>query len=346
MCPIFDGSRLLDPVTPDEPGGQNPEEGGALGLLEAYQIFGQTSLEPERVDASAPARRESRKSDRPPNWDEIRDISLETLSKCRDLRVLAHLSAALVRTDGLQSFVGTLSLASNWLTAFWANVYPLVDGDGALSRQNALNCFADRAAMIDGLRRAPLVSSRQHGRFSLRDLEILAGNLAPAESDPRADEAQIGSAFAEMPFADLKALQQSALSGLASLRAIDETMREHAGIEAAPSFEPLAAVLQKMDGSLQARLALHPEGAAHGETTEAGGESGAMAAVGSIRSRQDAVRALEAVAEFFRRNEPSSPVPLLVDRAKRLVAKDFLEVLADVAPDALSSARAAGGIRE
>jgi type VI secretion system protein ImpA len=346
MSPIFDGSRLLEPVTPEEPGGKNPEEGGALGLLEAYQVFGQSSLEPEPEDASPPARRESRKSDRPPNWEEIRDLSLETLNKCRDLRVLAHLGAALVRTDGLQSFVGTLSLASSWLTTFWANVYPVVDEGDALSRQNALNCFADRVAIIDGLRREPLVSSRKHGRFSLRDLEILAGSLQPGGAEARPDEAQVGEAFAEMPFADLKALQQSAVSGLASLRAIDETMREHAGSEAAPAFESLAALLQKMDASLQVRLALHPEGAAHGETGEASGEGGVMVAVGSIRSRQDAVRALEAVAEFFQRNEPSSPVPLLVDRAKRLVAKDFLEVLADVAPEALASARAAGGIRD
>jgi type VI secretion system protein ImpA len=52
------------------------------------------------------------------------------------------------------------------------------------------------------------------------------------------------------------------------------------------------------------------------------------------------------VADFFRRNEPSSPIPLLVDRAKRLVSKDFLEVLADIAPEALHVARAAGGIKE
>ena len=49
-------------------------------------------------------------------------------------------------------------------------------------------------------------------------------------------------------------------------------------------------------------------------------------------SRQDAVRALDAVADYFRRNEPSSPIPLLIEWAKRLVAKDFLEVLADIAP--------------
>ena len=66
---------------------------------------------------------------------------------------------------------------------------------------------------------------------------------------------------------------------------------------------------------------------------------------GVIKSREDAIRALDAVAEFFRRNEPSSPVPLFCDRAKRLVSKDFLEVLADIAPEALAQARAAGGVR-
>ena len=52
------------------------------------------------------------------------------------------------------------------------------------------------------------------------------------------------------------------------------------------------------------------------------------------------------MADFFRRAEPSSPIPLIVDRAKRLVSKDFLEVLADIAPGAVSQARAAGGLKD
>ena len=74
--------------------------------------------------------------------------------------------------------------------------------------------------------------------------------------------------------------------------------------------------------------------------------AGRRRASGAIRSRQDAIRALDAVAEFFRQNEPSSPVPLFLERAKRLVSKDFLEVLADIAPDAVAQARAAGGLRD
>jgi len=67
---------------------------------------------------------------------------------------------------------------------------------------------------------------------------------------------------------------------------------------------------------------------------------------GVVKSRQEAIRALDAVAEFFKRTEPSSPIPLFLARAKRLVSKDFLEVLADIAPEAVAQARAAGGLRQ
>jgi len=52
------------------------------------------------------------------------------------------------------------------------------------------------------------------------------------------------------------------------------------------------------------------------------------------------------VALFFKRTEPSSPIPMFLERAKRLVSKDFLEVLADIAPDAVAQARAAGGLKD
>ena len=39
-------------------------------------------------------------------------------------------------------------------------------------------------------------------------------------------------------------------------------------------------------------------------------------------------------------------MPLFLERAKRLVAKDFLAILADVAPEAITQAKLAGGIRD
>jgi type VI secretion system protein ImpA len=67
---------------------------------------------------------------------------------------------------------------------------------------------------------------------------------------------------------------------------------------------------------------------------------------GAIRSREDASRALDAVAEYFRTTEPSSPLPLLLERARRLIACDFLQVLAELVPDAVSDAKRVGGIRD
>ena len=56
-------------------------------------------------------------------------------------------------------------------------------------RRNALNCFADPMAVVDALRRLPLVSSRQHGTFSLRDIDIATRPAdAGARETPRPDE--------------------------------------------------------------------------------------------------------------------------------------------------------------
>jgi len=348
MSTYWNGQDLLSPVTADAPCGKNLEDSETLASLDAYQIFGQVTLEPVKSEDGEPVRREARKSDRPPNWGQIRDEALAALQASKDLRLLAHLGAATLRVEGIPAFAQTLTVASSWLESYWANVYPLVDED-AIFRQNALNCFADPVAVIDGLRRAPLVSSRQHGRFSIRDLDIVAGQVTLGESEPRPDQAQIDAAFGATPIDELKLLRESINGALTALGSIDGAMRNAAGTEVAPNFEGLSAQFKRMASIVRTQLAAHPNG---GGGAEEGGEAATdvaeptVVAVGAIKSRQDAIRAMDAAAEFFRRNEPSSPIPLFLDRAKRLVAKDFLEVLADIAPDAVPQAKSAGGLRD
>src|SRR6185436_1402351 len=144
-----------------------------------------------------------------------------------DLRLLAHLGAASLRTDGLPAFAETLTIASQWLTTYWTQTYPLLD-EGALSRQSALSCFADRMAVIDGLQRLALVNSRLHGAFSLRDIPVATGEQPPGSADASPEERRINAAFAEMPLDDLKQLQQSAVDALAALKSIDLAMADGA----------------------------------------------------------------------------------------------------------------------
>lgn len=50
-------------------------------------------------------------------------------------------------------------------------------------------------------------------------------------------------------------------------------------------------------------------------------------------SRQQASSLLDQIGAFFRRSEPSSPIPLLIDRARSLLDRDFAAILRDVLPD-------------
>jgi type VI secretion system protein ImpA len=51
-----------------------------------------------------------------------------------------------------------------------------------------------------------------------------------------------------------------------------------------------------------------------------------------IASRAQAIALLEQVQRFFRHAEPSSPVPMLCDRARSLAERDFMSVLREVLP--------------
>jgi type VI secretion system protein ImpA len=62
-------------------------------------------------------------------------------------------------------------------------------------------------------------------------------------------------------------------------------------------------------------------------------ETDAGAIVFSATNRSQALDLLAKVSLFFRAAEPSSPIPLLVDRARDLAQRDFLSLLNDVLPE-------------
>jgi len=292
------------------------------------------------------------------------------VAQSKDLRLLAHLGAALLWTEGLAEFVDTLKTAAAWLEQYWSEVYPLLDGD-AVERRNALNCLADPRVVLERLSHLPLADSPRHGKVSLATIK-LAATPPEVRGDITAEHAAviqatrqgaIQAAFEEVPLEHLVGLEAAVAAGLAALTSIEARMRDHGGPDAAPKFEDLQNQFDRIRHVVREQIAVRDKAQAMVEakgdgpetglepapepasTTVSVGPAAAAFAGGAITSRQDAIRALDAVAEFFRRHEPSSPVPLFVDRAKRLVSKNFLEVLADVAPDALPGARTAGGLK-
>jgi type VI secretion system protein ImpA len=327
MTDQWEFAELQQPLSSDAPCGENLEDSQLLASFDAFRLFGQSvPLSPAPV------------------WRDLEAKSRAALQRSKDFRLLAHFSAAVLRTEGLPAFLGTLRVAAQWLDQYWTQVYPRVEDD-AILRKNALNSFADRMAIVDGVRRLPVVRHPQLGSFSLRDFEIATGQLSAPEGEEAPDADRMHAAFAASPAQELTNLQSA-------LQRIETKMREEGGSEAAPTFDPLVTQLVQLQRIVAQTLANHPgvtdtatpvEDSAAADSSMQTPRSSALHA---INSRQDAIRALDAVVAWFRQNEPSSPIPLFIERAKRLVAKDFLEVLADIAPDAVAQARSAGGLRD
>ncbi len=139
---------------------------------------------------------------------------------------------------------------------------------------------------------------------------------------------------------------RSVTAGSAALTSIDAKMRSEGGPEVAPDFGPLVTQFAKLN-RLSARNS-SPAGCLPAPRAVRGQRQTERLASGGARSRLARMPSARSTPWPTTSAATSRRVrfPLFVDRAKRLVAKDFLEVLADIAPDALAVARSAGGLKD
>jgi type VI secretion system protein ImpA len=340
---VIDLDALLQPVSAEAPCGEDLEYSGLMDLERTAQGSAEQEIGRESGDGRAPhvlvAARE-------PNWQEVRGLALTLAGRTKDLRVLFHLTRALVRTDGFPGLQDGLALLRGTVAGYWECLYPAVDPDDQdpTLRVNTLASFDDYETLVRLVRDAPLVSVPGLGRFSLRDMAIARGELAAAEGTEAPSTATIEAAFGAADLGELQARASAVTSALDDLRAVDREVTDRLGAGNAPGLAQLPQVLREAQRVLREQLARRGVGSPEpaGETpVSAPATAGSAPAVaarvpGEVTSREDAVRVLDKVCEYYRRVEPSSPIPVLLERAKRLVGKDFMDIIKDVAPGGLA----------
>ncbi|MEQ1854794.1 MAG: type VI secretion system protein TssA [Chthoniobacteraceae bacterium] len=294
-----------------------------------------------------------------PDWKAVTARCLELFKRSKDLRVALRLTLGLVRTEGLPGFRDGLLLMKGMIERYWEPFYPRLDpedNNDPLERVNIFSSlatpagtFGDPFQFLLRLRQAPLSDSSQMGRISMVDVERSVSGT-PAEGGAVLSASQVQGAFRSTPPARLREIYDAIVDSQSAVKAIDDLLTKTVGATNAVAFDPLAATLKE----LQKTLAPY---AAAGESLDAGsgqqnvaggGESSAEGSgiSGSVRTRQDVIRVLEQICEFYRRTEPSSPVPLLLQRARRLVDMDFVQLLTDLAPQSMSQINVIAGIKE
>ena len=153
--------------------------------------------------------------------------------------------------------------------------------------------------------------------------------------------ALIDAAFLDCQLEELQATAAAISESLENIGAIDQTLTEYVGNSWAPDLQDLIRTLAAMNKFVTEQLSKRgvsmnktetdPEPSTEIPTANAVGQT-----TGEILSREAAVQMMEKISRYYTTHEPSSPIPLLMQRAKRLSSMDFMGILGDLAPSALN----------
>jgi type VI secretion system protein ImpA len=203
------------------------------------------------------------------------------------------------------------------------------EGSDPTARLNALAPLAHDAGLGD-LRAAGLTPKR--GSITVRDLELAFGNAEPRKGEPvPTQEGALPAVLAA--HAAVPGLADSMSTGAALVQSIEKLLDTRMGAAQSIHLGPLHKLLASVAAASQAAQGTALAEAATTDATAQG--VGATKPTGLIQSREDAIRALQRVCEWIERNEPGHPAPLLIQRAQRLMKKNFFEIIRDLMPDGL-----------
>lgn len=289
----------------------------------------------------------------PPDWREVRNQAESLFGRTRDLRVAVLWVRSAVQLEGFAALPAGLRLVHGLLERYWDTLHPLPDPDDndPYARMNALALLREPEGLIGDLRQAALFHQRGMADLRLRTIEIALGTMPPRADETALTrgqlEAMLAGALAEEP--QLRGQVQAALQ---HVKALISFLNERVGIENAVDLKPLYSQINTLAGVLPAAAAEAPEAGdgedAAGEATEAGGAGPAARSrkglSGSVESRDDALRAIDMVCDYLERTEPTNPAQLLLRRARRLVNRNFLQLMKELAPDALNEVARVMGV--
>jgi type VI secretion system protein ImpA len=337
---------LLSEVSPEAPCGENLEYDA--DYLELMRIA-QGAPERQIGDTIVPAEE--------PSWRDVREQSVALFARTKDLAVAVRLGEALLRIDGMPGLRDGLAVINGLLARYWEQVHPQLDpsdGNDPTVRLNILAGLTDQAMFLSKLRAVPLTNSVTAGRYGLREIGWATGRSTPPDNAVPPTPEVIEAAFKDTAPEELQALVRTTDDVITLVKTLDTEIGNHIGAARGVDFEPLLRVLGEIRSEVVRRApAMTATGAgAEGEGAPTGGAgagssgNGRPAAPGEIRSPEDVVATIDRICDYYARTEPSSPVPLLLRRAQRLVGKGFVDIVRDLSPEVVAQILALGGISE
>ena len=295
----------------------------------------------------------------PDGWRVVLTLGQQILTEqSKDLEVAAWLTEALVRLHGMAGLQAGAELIAGLCDRFWVHCHPLPDEDGLKMRALPLGGLSGERA--DGTVLQPLrqltVCSRPDGTaltYFLWDKVERSGALGTEKREelhaaglPRMD-ALVAEAQADRKF--VKRAWTQAYAAQTAWATLETVLNARFAAESPSTrnvkelLEKVIAMLAQLGGAAVDSPAAPPEpqpeppqtlGVSGGDPAKAAWSAPAPLQPGTLaRTRESALRELEAVAEFFRVTEPHSPLAYTLEEAVRRGRMTLAELLAEVLPE-------------
>jgi len=338
---MLDLEALAQPASSEPPSGPNLQYSPEYANLERA-----AAGKPERQIGAAIVPAE------PPDWRAVRDQSGSLLASSKDLRIAVLLVRGLLETEGFEGLAGGLQLLRRLVEDHWATLHPQLDAednDDPTFRVNAMAALTHRD-VVQAIRSAPLITLKAFGSVSLRALDGAGSKPTGAKPAPQGPSAGALEA----------AFQQVAPEVLSQAAAVlAKCMQEAAALavgwgerlpSSGPDFTEFQRALAQAAQAVRTRMEQRQGDAAeavgeamNGHAGEAATAPAAAALRGEVRSRDDVLRAIDAICAYYARAEPSSPVPLLLQRCRRMVTMSFVDILKEMLPESVAGLQKIAG---
>jgi len=347
----FDLEALLAPIPGDAPQGADIREDFSAGS--PYNRL---------RDARSEARDAERGKDTGdadvrepgPLWRTVRELAVTTLAETtKDLEVAAWMTEAYVRSHSLSGLTAGALVMAGLAQRYWDVLFPLPDDYGMETRVapvTGLNGRDGNGSLIQPLHMTVLFNRPDGSPFAYYQYRQ-SEQLGTLDAERRQQRIEAGA----IPFDDVEREARAAggrhfAALLSDARAAHDAWQAMAGViddKAGADGPSTTAVRDLLAGIMYVARRFAPAEAMQAEATGSGADptagggadtaGGSFARVaaspGQIASREDALRALGEIANFFRRTEPHSPLSYTLDEAVRRGRMTLPDLLAELVAD-------------
>jgi type VI secretion system protein ImpA len=279
------------------------------------------------------------------DFRKVVDLAVPALtSQTKDLQICVWLAESLSRQNGFVGLRDGLRLARELQANFWETIYPEIDEGDMEGRANALEWLDKQCSLV--ARETPITAGEGVNFIGFEDSKIfdIPENIDDLDSDKRqrlqelqqqaeTENRTTGERWRKAKGQTRRQFYEELALTLdecwSEYEQLDRTIEENFERNQMPALlqlkKSLDAIRDLVKKLLLEKRQAEPteEELAAGETTEEiiseDGEtvtvSGIAGTSGPIKSRQDALKRLSEVADYFRKTEPHSPVSHLVSRS-------------------------------